>query len=188
MQIFLHLGQVTSSKKPQIGMAYLAVLFLIAVISVSLAVVSQHDATMQLREKERDWIFVGQQYQQAIKSYYENSPDGIKKPPTKVEDLLLDRRSLKPVRHLRKLYPDPLTGGEWEIIRDEGDFIIGVYSASQIEILSKNLVKDFVSDQALNVHADVKFTAKIGENSNDVAEEKEDDSDTGTGEPEEIVL
>ena len=161
MRIFLRLGYLASFKKAQTGAAYLAVLFLIAVISISLAVVSQHDATMQLREKERDWLFLGQQYQQAIKSYYANSPDGIKKLPTSIEDLLLDRRFLKPVRHLRKLYPDPLTGGEWRMIRDEENFMIGVVSASQIEILSKNLVKDFLSDQALNVHADVKFIAKL---------------------------
>lgn len=145
----------------QSGAAYLVVLFLIAAIAISLSVVSQHDATIQLREKERDWLFNGQQYQQAIKSYYEKSSDGIKKLPTSLDELLLDKRFLQPVRHLRKLYPDPLTGGEWMIIRDEGNFIVGVYSASQIEILSKNLVKDFMSDEAVQSHADVKFIVKL---------------------------
>lgn len=148
-------------KKSQTGVAYLAVLFLVATIAISLAVTSQHDATMQLREKERDWVFIGQQYQQAIKSYYEQPPDGIKKLPTSLEDLLLDKRFLQPVRHLRKLYPDPLTGGEWMIIRDEGNFIIGVYSTSQLEILSKNVVKEFATDQAAQTHADVKFIATL---------------------------
>ena len=177
-----------SLKISQSGAAYLVVLFLIATIAISLSVVSQHDATIQLREKERDWLFIGQQYQQAIQSYYEKSPDGIKKFPISLEELLLDNRFLQPVRHLRKFYPDPLTGGEWMIIRDEGNFIVGVYSASQNEILSKNLVKDFATDQAINVHADVKFTAKMGENSNEATEENNDESDTGTGEPEEIVF
>lgn len=149
-----------SLKISQSGAAYLVVLFLIAAIAISLSVVSQHDATIQLREKERDWLFIGQQYQQAIQSYYEKSPDGIKKLPTTLEELLLDKRFLQPVRHLRKLYPDPLTGGEWMIIRDEGNFIVGVYSASQIEILSKNLVKDFASEEAVQSHADVKFIVK----------------------------
>lgn len=150
-----------SLKISQSGAAYLVVLFLIAAIAISLSVVSQHDATIQLREKERDWLFIGQQYQLAIQSYYEKSPDGIKKLPTTLEELLLDKRFLQPVRHLRKLYPDPLTGGEWMIIRDEGNFIVGVYSASQIEILSKNLVKDFASEEAVQSHADVKFIVKL---------------------------
>lgn len=150
-----------SLKISQSGAAYLVVLFLIAAIAISLSVVSQHDATIQLREKERDWLFIGQQYQLAIQSYYEKSPDGIKKLPTTLEELLLDKRFLQPVRHLRKLYPDPLTGGEWMIIRDEGNFIVGVYSASQIEILSKNLVKDFASEEVVQSHADVKFIVKL---------------------------
>ena len=145
----------------QSGAAYLVVLFLIAAISISLSVVSQHDATIQLREKERDWLFIGQQYQQAIQSYYEKSSDGIKKLPTSLDELLLDKRFLQPVRHLRKLYPDPLTGGAWMIIRDEGNFIVGVYSASQIEILSKNLVKDLASEEVVQSHADVKFIVKL---------------------------
>lgn len=150
-----------SLTKNQIGFSYLAVLFLMATIALSLAVTSQHDVTKQLREKERDWLFIGEQYQQAIKSYYENSPDGIKKLPNSIDDLVMDRRTLKPLRHLRKSYLDPLTGSEWMLVRDEEDLIVGVYSASQTEILSKNLVKEFVLEQLPIFHTDVKFIAKL---------------------------
>lgn len=162
--------------KNQIGFSYLAVLFLMATIALSLAVTSQHDATKQLREKERDWIFVGQQYQRAIKSYYENPPDGINKLPNSIDDLIMDRRTLKPLRHLRKHYLDPLTGADWMLLRNEENLIVGVYSASQNEILSRNLVKEFALEQLPIVHADVKFIAKLDYKKQSDEESGEDES------------
>lgn len=172
---FLHANMLAVTKN-QLGFSYLAVLFFMAVIALSLAVTSQHDATMQLREKERDWVFIGLQYQQAIKSYYENSPDGIKRLPKTIDDLVLDRRTLKPLRHLRKNYLDPLTGAEWQLVRDEENFIVGVYSASQTEILSKNLLKDFANEQPPVIHADVKFIAKLDSKKQSDEENEEDEN------------
>ena len=120
------------------GFAYIGVLFLVAAISVSMAVVAQNEDTLVKREKEQDWLFIGNQYQRAIESYYNQSPNGIKSLPTKLEDLLLDSRFIMPVRHLRKLYGDPLNHQQnWSIIKNSNAQIIGVYSQSQEALFSK---------------------------------------------------
>ena len=125
----------------QDGFAYIGVLFLVAAISVSMAVVAQNEDTQIKREKEQDWLFIGNQYQRAIESYYNQSPNGIKALPTKLEDLLLDSRFIAPVRHLRKLYGDPLTHQQnWSLIKNPDAQIIGVYSQSQEALLSKKNV------------------------------------------------
>jgi hypothetical protein len=65
------------------------------------------------------------QYRQAIASYYAS---GQREFPARLEDLLLDPRFPSVKRHLRRLYPDPITGGaEWGLVK-LGDRIVGVYS------------------------------------------------------------
>jgi len=50
--------------------------------------------------------------------------------PAKLEDLLDDDRYPIPVHHLRRLYPDPITGStDWGLLR-AADRIVGVYSQS----------------------------------------------------------
>lgn len=82
------------------------------------------------REKEAELLFVGQQYRQAIASYYERSPGGAKRYPKAIEDLLLDRRMPGVQRHLRKPYRDPVTGGDLALMEAPGGGIMGVYSPS----------------------------------------------------------
>lgn len=147
------------------GFAYVGVLFLVAAISVSMAVVAQNEDTLIKREKEQDWLFIGNQYQKAIKSYYNQSPNGIKTLPTKLDDLLLDNRFIAPVRHLRKLYGDPLNHQQnWTLIKNPDAQIIGVYSQSQEVLLSKKNTPAVVEDLDLeNVdsenprYMDIKF-------------------------------
>ena len=147
----------------QSGLAYLAVLFLVAAISISLAIVTQNEDTQLKREKEQDWLFMGKQYQRAIASYYHQSPDGIKSLPNKLEDLLLDKRFIATVRHLRKAYEDPLNNWQnWVLIKNQENQIIGVYSQSQEQILSAKIVTEYLSDSGEKVasYADIKFVFK----------------------------
>ncbi len=150
--------------KPQYGLAYLAVLFLIVAISISLAVVSQNEDLQLKREKEQDWLFVGKQYQRAIASYYEQSPNGLKALPNSLEDLLLDKRYIKPVRHLRKLYTDPVNFNQaWQTILNADGQITGVVSESQQAILLINAVAEHVEageGKPAN-YASVKFEYKV---------------------------
>lgn len=147
----------------QTGLAYLAVLFLVAAISISIAIVAQNEDTQLKREKEHDWLFMGKQYQSAIASYYHQSPDGIKTLPNKIEELLLDKRFIAPVRHLRKAYYDPITSQQnWVLIKNQDDQIIGVYSPSQEPILSTKIITEYLGDlgEQMAAYADIKFVFK----------------------------
>ena len=57
--------------------------------------------------------------------------------PAKLEHLLRDPRFPGMVRHLRKLYDDPMTGEEWQLVTDPAERIIGVRSSSDLEPFQK---------------------------------------------------
>ena len=114
-----------------------AILLLLLVMVVIMGLVAMMAGeswrnTMQ-RAREAELLWRGQQYQQAIASYYavKNGPQQIF--PAKSEDLLRDPRFPNIVRHLRKLYNDPMTGEDWELLRDSSKRIIGVKSSSELE-------------------------------------------------------
>jgi len=114
----------------QHGFAYLLVLFAIAALGLGLAGAGQVWHTSVQREKETELLFMGNQFRQAIGSYYRQSPGAMKQLPARLEDLLEDTRFAVPRRHLRKLYRDPMTGGfEWGLVKS-GDRIVGVHSVS----------------------------------------------------------
>jgi hypothetical protein len=177
--------------KSQYGLAYLAVLFLIVAISISLAVVSQNEDLQLKREKEQDWLFVGQQYQRAIASYYEQSPNGLKSLPNSLEDLLLDKRYIKPVRYLRKLYTDPVNFNQaWQTILNADGQITGVVSESQQAILSINAVAEHVEtgDGKPTNYASIKFEYKV--EAKQETDQQAEDADTlqnSDGNPEETI-
>ena len=114
----------------QRGFGYLLVLFAVAALGMLLAGAGQVWHTAVQREKEAELLFIGNQFRQAIGSYYEQAPDAVKQYPVKLEDLVEDRRFVVPRRHLRKLYRDPMTGHyDWELVKT-GDRIVGVHSRS----------------------------------------------------------
>jgi type II secretory pathway pseudopilin PulG len=118
------------------GFTYLIVIFLVAVMSIITVRALENILTAERREKESALLEVGQIYLSAIRSYYENSPGSIKQYPVKSSTgdpfaaLLLDARTTRPQRHLRRHFRDPVTASkEWGIVYS-GDFIVGVYSLS----------------------------------------------------------
>lgn len=114
----------------QRGVGYLAVLFVLAALGFLLAGAGEVWDTAARRERERELLFVGQQYRNAIIAYRDRTPGVAKEYPRTLADLLEDRRFPFTVRHLRRLYRDPVTGGsEWGLIK-AGDGIVGVYSLS----------------------------------------------------------
>jgi hypothetical protein len=143
----------------QRGFGYLAVLLIVLMLAVALGTTFERIDTVMKREREQEWFFAGKQYQQAIASYYNKSPNGIKELPTSVDDLLLDRRFVSAVRHLRKRFADPITGGDWTLVIDENQKIKGVYSESDLPILQ---TAQFTMGAAENseqapTYADIKF-------------------------------
>jgi type II secretory pathway pseudopilin PulG len=115
------------------GFSYLGLLFVVAVMGITMALAAQVWQTALQREKERELLFVGNQIRLAIKSYYEFSPEANKQFPKHLADLLLDPRAPGVRRHLRKLYVDPMTGKpEWGIVPADEGGIQGVFSLSGI--------------------------------------------------------
>lgn len=114
------------------GFTYIGLLIAVAFIGVALAAVGTVWSQTRQREKERELLFVGGQFRQAIDQYYENPPPGrIKQFPKKLEDLLQDDRVPFARRYLRRIYPDPMTGSaEWGLLRGGDNSIVGVYSLS----------------------------------------------------------
>jgi len=111
------------------GFTYMAVLFLAAIMAGGLALTGDVWHTSTMREKEAELLFVGNQYRRAIQRYYLTGPQ--RQYPRSLEDLLKDPRQPATVRYLRKLYPDPITGNEWVLVKAPDGGILGVHSASE---------------------------------------------------------
>lgn len=116
----------------QQGFTYLGVMFIVALIGLALSGAAGVWQVAQQREKERQMLWIGQQYIDAIASYYHASPGGNKRYPRTLDELLRDPRYPIIKRHLRKLWRDPLTGSsDWGLVRTSQGGIAGVYSHAQ---------------------------------------------------------
>jgi type II secretory pathway pseudopilin PulG len=110
------------------GFTYLTVLFIVAILTTGLALVGEVWHTAAMREKEADLLFAGNQYRKAIARYYLSGPQ--RQYPRSLDDLLKDPRRPGAERYLRKLYPDPVTGKEWSLVKAPDGGILGVHSVS----------------------------------------------------------
>ena len=110
------------------GFVLIGVLIALALTALLAVHTGQRLADTRQRENEAELLFVGEQYRQAIMSYWRASPVGMRSWPGRLEDLVEDRRSAVPRRHLRKLYADPLSPETpWGLL-NQGGGVIGVYS------------------------------------------------------------
>ena len=110
------------------GLAYLWLLFFIAFMGANLALAGVVWELRVRRDKEADLLAIGNEIRAAIRNYFELSPGGAKQLPARLEDLVEDKRFPVPRRHLRRIYPDPLTAkADWGLIL-LGERITGVYS------------------------------------------------------------
>lgn len=115
-------------RRPE-GFAYLTILFIVAIMAGGLAVIGEVWQTSTLREREAELLFIGDQYRKAIERYYLAGP---RQYPKNLTDLVQDPRQPGTVRHLRRLYPDPITGkAEWGFVKSPDGGFAGVYSLSE---------------------------------------------------------
>jgi type II secretory pathway pseudopilin PulG len=114
------------------GFTYVGLLLFIALLSAGALAAIEGAAHMQRRANEAELLHIGRQFQYAFQSFYEATPAGQLPYPRSLQDLLRDPRYPAPRRHLRKIYPDPLTGSEdWGIIEAPGGGIVGVFSQAE---------------------------------------------------------
>lgn len=114
--------------KREQGVAYLALLIALAVIGIGVAAVGVVWSEASQREKERELLFVGEQFRRAIQQYYESGVLEKKYPPS-LDALLYDTRFPGIRRYLRRIYRDPMTGtAQWGLLRTPDGGVMGVYS------------------------------------------------------------
>jgi type II secretory pathway pseudopilin PulG len=117
----------------QAGFSFLGLLFLLAGLGVALAALGTVWSTAAQREKELDLLFIGDQYRRAIESFWKIPlPVGTpRRLPKNFDELLVDPRFPNTVRHLRRVWRDPLTGfDEWGLVREPDGGISGIHSLS----------------------------------------------------------
>jgi type II secretory pathway pseudopilin PulG len=118
-------------KSEQRGFTYLTILFVVAIMSGGLAMIGEVWHTSAAREKEAELLHIGNEYRKAIERYY-LSGTGVRQYPKNLADLVKDPRQPGTVRHLRRLYPDPITGNdEWGLVKSADGGFAGVYSLSE---------------------------------------------------------
>ncbi len=115
----------------QRGFTYLTAMFIVAILTGGLALAGEVWDTSAKREREVELLFIGHQYRRAIGLYYDSTPGTVKRYPRTLEDLINDPRQPSTQRHLRRLYPDPLGGKEWGLVKAPDGGILGVHSLSE---------------------------------------------------------
>jgi type II secretory pathway pseudopilin PulG len=147
----------------QSGLVLLAVLIFLLLTTLGASAMVELQRTHAQRAREEELLFVGDQYRRAIKSYYSSVPAGKSRTlPRSLDDLLEDKRFPMPVRHLRRLYPDPMTGkADWVLVPGAGG-ILGVHSSSTLSPFKKRefpiQYRDF---QDKETYADWVFVAVV---------------------------
>lgn len=119
--------------RPARGFTYVAVLLLVAMHGLILGVGVAVWHTAQQGDKERELLFVGDQFRRAIRSYAQSGPGLAGQLPRSLDDLLRDPRFPATKRHLRRIFVDPMTGTtDWGLVMTpDGRSIAGVYSRSR---------------------------------------------------------
>jgi type II secretory pathway pseudopilin PulG len=113
---------------PARGVVLLGLVVLLALGGLAAVRFGESAQSARQHEREAQLLWVGQQFRQALESYYLATPGPVKHLPVHLEDLLRDNRFPVPVRHLRKLYADPVQPDiPWGLIK-RGNQLIGVYS------------------------------------------------------------
>ena len=141
------------------GFTYVALLAAIVIIGISMGAAGKYWSFVMQREKEEELLFRGEQYRTAIERYYRATPGWCKTQrlsicppvvhyPQSIDDLIKDSRFLETRRHLRQKYLDPMTGQDFEVLRDQtkANRIVGVFSTSEKEPFKKTGFPDQYQD------------------------------------------
>lgn len=150
----------------QRGFTYIAILLAIALHGAVMAAAGSVWHIAQKRERERELLFVGEQFRSAIRAYAQSGPGTRGQLPRTLDDLLLDPRLPGTRRHLRKIFVDPITWkAEWGLVKTpDGNAILGVYSLSEDTPLKKaNFAPADRAFEGATSYSDWKFVYKPNE-------------------------
>lgn len=131
----------------QRGFGYLLLLIALALSGAMLAGLGHTWTQATQREREAELLFIGREFSEALASYRDWTPAGQPAAPGSLDELLEDKRFPYPVRHVRRLYRDPMTRETgWGTVLAQGR-IVAVHSLSQGQPLREHL-PEFVMLQA----------------------------------------
>jgi type II secretory pathway pseudopilin PulG len=115
----------------QRGFSYLLLLFAVAALGIASAGSAVMWSTLTQSERERELLFIGGEFARALQRYHDASPVEPKRYPATLQELVEDKRQPTPVRHLRRIYFDPMTRSQdWGLVMTGGQ-IRAVYSKSE---------------------------------------------------------
>ena len=118
-------------------MTYLTVMFAIVLIGITLAAVGKHWKMIVQREKEADFLAKGIEIQNALALYSATMKIGRILPGEMYPQSLVElTRPPKPF--LRRVYQDPMTGGDWEYLRAPTGGIMGIRSKSTLKPIKES--------------------------------------------------
>ncbi len=118
----------------QRGVALMGVLMAVTILGLMSGIAGSSWKTIIQRGKEQELLWRGNQYRLAIESYHQTTHGGAKGVlPSNLESLTRDPRSVGTIRHMRKIYLDPITGEDWVLIKGPAGRITGVKSSSMLE-------------------------------------------------------
>jgi type II secretory pathway pseudopilin PulG len=143
------------SARAQRGYTYLALMFAVALMGAGLAAAGVFWHTAQMREKERELLYVGDQYKKAIERYYKQG----KTYPRELPQLVRDQRTPDVRRYIRKLYRDPITNkNEWGLLKTPDGGIAGIFSLSeQAPLKTANFPLAYAEFEGKTKYSDWKF-------------------------------
>lgn len=115
------------------GFTYIGVLALIAVLTLVGTAGVRVGLLAHRRVAEEALLQIGTEFSDALGRYAAVTPRGAPDAPKALEDLLRDPRFPGTVRHLRRIYSDPLTGSRrWGLVfTEDGEQLVGVYSLAR---------------------------------------------------------
>lgn len=129
------------------------------------------------RDREAELFFRGGEFVRAIRRFYMAEPDPAKRRlPRSLDELEKDPRAAH-VRHIRRVYADPLTGGEFRLLMTSGasgSGLAGVASASDRPLLRRvdfgpELPFSAAAARASDLRFEVDLKALAGENAKEAA-------------------
>jgi len=120
------------------GSTYLVLMFLIVIMAITATVVAKQWKTVVQREKEADLLWRGIEIQTAIQVYSNTIKQG-RVIPGEIYAQSLEDLTKGPRPSLRRAYKDPITGGDWQYLRDATTGgIRGVRSASTLASIKQH--------------------------------------------------
>jgi type II secretory pathway pseudopilin PulG len=143
------------------GFTYLSLIVLVAIIGLVTATTLKLGSVLQRARAEQELLRIGAEFSDALQSYADATPAGKPSQPATLKDLLRDPRFPTTRRHLRKIYPDPMTGkAEWGIVYLADKVgVIGIYSLSDAKpVKIGNFPARFTGFDAKEHISDWKFT------------------------------